>query len=238
MRRWLRIALPLLALAARPVLAQHEDMDHAAMGDDDMDEIVVEGPHLTLTPLRPERPGDRARADSIAAVARAAVERYRDIAVAEADGYRRFAPKVKQQKVYHYTNRTRALKAQVTFDPAAPTSLLYRDKAGGGLELVGVMYTAPASMSPDELDRRIPLSIARWHQHTNICLPPRTADQVAAVSGRKPAFGPRGRIADRAACEAAGGRWKTRVFNWMVHVNLFEDPARVWADHNGGMRHH
>ncbi|HNB28836.1 MAG TPA: AsmA family protein, partial [Alphaproteobacteria bacterium] len=113
-------------------------------------------------------------------------------------------------------------------------ALLYRDGPNGSLVLVGVMYTAPASLSLEELDRRIPLSIARWHQHTNICLPPRDADQAAAIAGRHPEFGPRGRIATEAACEAAGGRWKRRVFNWMVHANVFEDRARVWADEHGG----
>lgn len=237
MFRWLRIVLPCLLLA-RPAFAQHEGMDHEQEGDPEMQAMVEQGPHITLTPVWPEHSGDRARADSIADVARVAVARYKDVELAEADGYRRFAAQVKQQRIYHYTSRARALKAQVTFDAAAPTALLYRDGPNGSLVLVGVMYTAPASLPLDELDRRIPLSIARWHQHTNICLPPRDADQVAAVSGRRPEFGPRGRIATADACAAAGGRWKTRVFNWMVHVNVFEDPARVWADDHGGMRHH
>lgn len=232
MFRWLGI-VPLCLLIARPAMAQHD-----GMADADMQAMVEQGPHLTLTPVRPERPGDRARADSIAQVARVAVAKYKDVALAEADGYQRFAPQVKQQRIYHYTSKARALKAQVGFDPAAPTALLYRDGPNGSLVLVGVMYTAPASLSLDQLDQRIPLSIARWHQHTNICLPPRDADQVAALSGRRPEFGPRGRIATEEACQAAGGRWKTRVFNWMVHVNVFEDSARVWADEHGGMRHH
>lgn len=225
-------------LFARTLLAQHEGMDHAQLGDVSIRAMVEQGPHITLTPLRPEQPGDRARADSIAEVARVAVAKYKDVALAEADGYTRFAPQVKQQRIYHYTNRARALRAQLGFDAAAPTALLYRDGPNGSLVLVGVMYTAPASLSLEELDRRIPLSIARWHQHTNICLPPRDADQAAAIAGRHPEFGPRGRIATEAACEAAGGRWKRRVFNWMVHANVFEDRARVWADEHGGMRHH
>lgn len=237
MRRWLMI-IPLCLLLPRPALAQQEALDHGQMGGEEMGSVMEQGPHLTLTPRWQERPGDRARADSIAEIARVAVAKYKDVALAEADGYARFAPQIRKQRVYHYTNRRLALKAQVTFDPATPTSLLYRDGPNGSLVLVGVMYTAPASLSLNELDRRIPLSIARWHQHTNICLPPRDADQAAAVSGRHPSFGPRGSIASEAACDAAGGRWKRRVFNWMVHVNVFEDRSSVWPDEHGGMRHH
>lgn len=218
----------LLPLLAAPLAAQ----------DADMQDMVMTGPHITLTPLRPLRPGDQARADSIVAIARGAAGKYRDVAAAEADGFRMFGPRVKRQRIYHYTSRTAALKARFAFDPAAPTALLYRNGADGKLQLVGVMYTAPASASLDELDQRIPLSIARWHQHTNLCLPPRGDDQVTAISGPRPRFGPRGSIATEEECEAAGGRWKTRMFNWMVHVNVFaSDPSQVWHDDHGGMRH-
>lgn len=237
MFRWLRF-VPLCVLLARPALAQHEGMDHDQMGDGEMQAMVEQGPHITLTPVWPERPGDRKRADSIAAAARVAVAKYKDVALAEADGYHRFAPEMKRQKIYHYANRALGLKARFGFDATHPTALLYRDGPNGSLVLVGVMYTAPATLSLEQLDQRIPLSIARWHEHTNICLPPKDADQVAAVSGRRPAFGPRGSIASEDACEAAHGRWKSRVFNWMVHVNVFEEPSQVWADNHGGMRHH
>jgi hypothetical protein len=228
MRGWLKVML-LLPLSAAPVAAQ----------DGEMQDMVMSGPHITLTPMRELRAGDQARADSIVEIARAATEKYRDVAVAEADGFKRFAPTIKRQKIYHYTNRMAGLKARFAFDPARPTSLLYRDGPDGKLELVGVMYTAPASESLDDLDRRIPLSIARWHQHTNLCLPPEGTDMEAAVTGRHPEFGPRGSIATEDACRAAHGRWKTRMFNWMVHVNVFaSDPAEVWRDEHGGMRHH
>lgn len=238
MYRWLGF-VPLVLLCARPAMGQDAGMQHDQMGDGEMQGMAMAGPHITLTPVREMRPGDQARADSIVRIARAWAEKYRDVAVAEADGFHRFAPQVKRQRIYHYTNRAAALKARFRFDPAAPTSLLYRDGPGGKLELIGVMYTAPATLSPEELDQRIPLSIARWHQHTNICLPPRDEDPVAATTGRHPEFGPRGSIATRDACEAAGGRWKDRVLNWMVHVNVFaNDPSDIWKDEHGGVRHH
>lgn len=228
MRSWRMVVLLLPLLTAR-----------ATAQEGQMQDMAMDGPHITLTPTRPLRAGDQARADSIVAIARAAAGKYRDVAVAEADGFRRFAPRVKQQRMYHYTSRTAGLKARFGFDAASPTALLYRE-AGGKLELVGVMYTAPASASLEELDRRIPLSIARWHQHTNICLPPRGEDAAAAaMTGPHPEFGPRGSIATEAECAEAGGRWKERMLNWMVHVNVFtDDPAGVWHDAHGGMRHH
>jgi hypothetical protein len=213
----------------------------AALGaqETEMQDMVMKGPHITLTPHRAEREGDRARADSVVAIARAAVERYQDVSVAEADGYQRFAPRVRQQRVYHYTSRKAAFRARTVWDPAKPTALLYQDDPAGGLRLIGVMYTAPADTPLDELDRRIPLSIAPWHQHTNICLPPRGEDEAAAIMGRHPRFGGRGSIATEEACRAAGGRWRSRMFNWMVHVNVFAStPDGVWAHDPGGMRHH
>jgi hypothetical protein len=217
--------LALLCLVAPALRAQEEGMQG----------MVMDNPHLTFSPRWAERPGDRERADRVVRLALESVERYRDVSLAEADGYRRFAPQVRHQPVYHYTSPKAALNTRFRFDPASPTALLYQDDSVGGLRLVGVMYTMPANTPLEELNRRIPLSIARWHQHTNICLPPRGRSPQA----RPAEFGPRGRIATRDACEAAGGRWVDRMFGWMVHVNLFAGtPEGVWADPPGGMRPH
>lgn len=100
------------------------------------------------------------------------------------------------------------------------------------------MYTMPADTPLDQLDRRIPLSVARWHQHTKICLPPRGTEGVAGGDSAEKEFGTRGRIATREACQAAGGRWFDRVFGWMIHVNLAaSSPGAVWEDEPRGMRH-
>src|SRR5213078_2379927 len=87
--------------------------------------------------------------------------RYGDVRSAEADGFRRFLPGVRQP-VYHYTSWRSALAAQFRFDAVRPTSLLYKEGPRGTLVLVGAMYTAPARASFDELDRRVPLAVARW----------------------------------------------------------------------------
>jgi hypothetical protein len=57
------------------------------------------------------------------------------------------------------------------FNAAKPTSLLYRQEPDGKFVFLGVMYTAPARASLDELERRIPLAVARWHEHVNWCVP-------------------------------------------------------------------
>ena len=99
------------------------------------------------------------------------------------------------------------------------------------------MYSMPANTSYADLDARIPLSVAHWHQHTNICLPPK-GEEVEGMMVRQARFGFRGSIASEEDCQSAGGRWFPRMFGWMVHLNLFTaSPAGVWEDQPGGMRH-
>ncbi len=60
------------------------------------------------------------------------------------------------------------------FDPDQPPALLYTkiDGPSPAYQLVGVMYTARYGATDEELDARIPLSIAQWHVHLNMCVPP------------------------------------------------------------------
>jgi hypothetical protein len=104
--------------------------------------------------------------------------------------------------------------------------LLYK-KTDRGFELIGAMYTAPRNFSEERLDARVPLSVARWHQHVDLCLPPRGTDPKSADWTR---FGPAGAIATREQCEEAGGRFVPRIFGWMVHVYPFEPRSeRIWT---------
>ena len=214
---------------------------HPAQADGDMHGMSL---HMTMTELRPMQPGDQARADAIVTAARTFADQYTDYRKALADGYVIFHPELKQD-VYHFTQRRAAVAEQFRFDPAHPTSLLYERvpaaKAGGepGYKLVGVMYTAPYRATTDELNRRVPLSIARWHLHSNFCQPP--AGHWAEMLGPSAKFGMQGSIATESACEAAGGRFIPHVFGWMVHVYPYEtDPAKIWSagmDDKHGMQH-
>jgi hypothetical protein len=191
--------------------------------------------HMKLTPARPAAPGDSARAAALVTRIRSSLAKYRDVHAAVADGFQQFLPGVKNQPVFHYTNRLYALEAVVRFDPDHPTSLLYQRGPGDSLVLVGAMYTAPARLSDDALDERIPLSVARWHEHVNWCIPPRGGiEHWRDSSAGRPVFGPQSPIATAAACAAVGGRFLPRIFGWMVHVNAFasDDPRVIWATHH------
>lgn len=184
------------------------------------------GPHMKMTSLRPLRPGDQQRAQEVAGAALAVARKYQDYKVALADGYKIFLPNL-PQKMYHFTNYRYAFEARMQFNPEHPTSLLY-EKHGDDYKLIGVMYTAPKRFTEDQLDERIPLSVAQWHEHVNFCMAP--LSKIGEGFQPHPQFGMRGSIATPEACDAAGGRFIPIVFNWMVHVYPFEkDQAAIWS---------
>jgi hypothetical protein len=182
--------------------------------------------HMHMSALRDLKPGDRERAEKVVADLKPALERYRDYNNALADGYRIFLPNV-PQKMYHFTNWMYAMGAAFTFDPTKPTSLLY-EKHGNDFKLIGAMYTAPMRFSEDQLNERIPLSVAQWHQHVNMCKPPQGRE--IEMLGKSPRFGLQGSISTREACQAAGGTFMPHVFGWMVHVYPWEKtPDEIWS---------
>jgi hypothetical protein len=184
------------------------------------------GPHMKMTTLRDLKPGDQEKADQVVAAARQAAEKYTDYKVALADGYKIFLPNL-PQKQYHFTNYRYAFEAAIQFNPDHPTSLLY-EKTGDGYKLIGVMYTAPKSSNWNDLDQRIPLSVAQWHAHINLCLPP--ADRRSEAWGPHPKFGLAGSITTRTDCDAAGGKFMPQIFGWMVHLYPFEQkPEDIWS---------
>ena len=71
-------------------------------------------PHMSMTKLRPLQPGDKARADAVAAAAKKAAEHYRDYCVAEADGYTIFMPD-QHQNVYHFVLQSAASDTKAHF---------------------------------------------------------------------------------------------------------------------------
>jgi hypothetical protein len=183
--------------------------------------------HMHMTAPRPQTAEDAARAKEIVDQLRAGIDKYRDYHVALADGYKIFLPNLKQPE-YHFTNYMNGFLEAFTFEPSRPTSLLYR-KTATGYELVGAMYTMPKRATEDQLNERIPLSIATWHLHTNLCMPPR--DHIRGADWTK--FGLRGSIATQEACDAASGRFHPVIFGWMVHVYPFEDSTdKIFAMHH------
>jgi len=184
------------------------------------------GPHMKMTNLRPLQPGDRDTAEQVVEAARTVAAKYQDYKVALADGYKIFLPNL-PQKQYHFTNYWNAFDAGNRFDASRPTSLLY-EKVGDNYKLIGVMYTAKKDASEEELNSRIPLSIAQWHAHVNLCMPPRDRRAEALPPNAK--FGLAGSIVTKSECDAAGGKFLPQIFGWMVHVYPFEQKAEdVWA---------
>jgi hypothetical protein len=183
--------------------------------------------HMYMTAPRAVKPDDQKKADAVVAAARRVMVPYEDYRKALADGYEIFLPNIPQSQ-YHFTNYSNALEARRHFDPLKPTSLLYKKTADGGYRLVGVMYTDRVDAGEDEIDGRIPLSIARWHQHVNFCKAP--AGRKAEYFDPDAKFGLLGSIATREACEAAGGEFHPHIFGWMVHVYPYEKDAKnVWS---------
>jgi hypothetical protein len=227
------LVIGLAVSGAAPLMGQNSpaqatpDKTSAAASGDDMGGMAHMAGHMHLTVLRPAQPGDGEKADALVASAREAMEPYKDYKKALADGYRIFLPNVPQPQ-YHFTNYANARAEAQKFDPLKPTSLLYKKNADGGYTLVGAMYTDRVDASEEELNERIPLSVARWHQHVNFCKAP--PGEWSQSFGPNAKFGMMGSISTREACEAAGGVFIPHVFGWMVHVYPYEtDPAKVWS---------
>jgi hypothetical protein len=232
------VALSTVTLVAiRVARAQSAHAGHSTATHDALGGGGNEALHMLMTPTRPVAQGDSARAAAIAATLRTSIAKYADTTAAVADGYRMFAPQIKNQRVYHFTRGWNAVQEAFRFDPAKPTSLLYARGSDGTLHLIGGMYTAPKRWSADKLDERIPLSVARWHKHVNWCIPPRgqRARWLERANGA-PVFGPESPIATKAACDAVGGIFYADPLGWMVHANVMtsSDPALIWGDDHAG----
>ena len=195
--------------------------------------VMDTDPHMSMTELRPLQPGDQARADAILAAAKKAADRYRDYRKAQGDGYTIFMPK-QQQDVYHFIRESPQSDDKERFDPDLPPALLYTkiDGPRPSYQLVGVMYTAPYSATEEDLNARIPLSIAQWHAHLNVCVPQQYEERNWLIGD--PTFGVNGSIAAAEACRTAGGFFKPHLGGWMTHVYPFEsEPAKIWSSGMG-----
>jgi hypothetical protein len=182
------------------------------------------GPHMYMTSLRAATPQDWAKADAIVDQLREGIEKYKDYRVALADGYHIFLPNLPLPE-YHFTNYWNGFLESFSFDAARPTSLLYK-KTKTGYDLIGAMYTMPKRVTEEQLNARIPLSVAQWHLHTKLCMPPKGEGRRADWTK----FGLQGSILTKEACTEAGGTYYPVIFGWMVHVYPFEDSReKIWA---------
>src|ERR1700720_3870611 len=207
---------------------ESQPMDHSKMSSMDMDDakaneahavhdmtpghMDAHNLHMHMTAMRPQTPEDAARANEIVTQLRSGIEKYKDYHVALNDGYKIFLPNLPQPE-YHFTNYWNGFLEAFTFDPARPTSLLYK-KTADGYELVGAMYTMPKRANEEQLNERAPPRDQR-----------KTADYTK--------FGLHGSITTQEACDTAGGKFHPVIFGWMVHVYPYEDSTdKIFAMHH------
>ncbi len=152
--------------------------------------------------------------------ARQATEKYRDVRVAEADGYHAMGPDVPGMGL-HYVGPSDGSK----FDVAHPAILLYEKSAEdkNGLSLVGVSYLFKASEGSDgqPLNAPFPKSLANWHRHENLCV--LTDNSVKANLSAE-------------QCGTEGGHF-TAETQWMVHAWIWkQSPAGIFSPTNPAVR--
>ncbi len=104
---------------------------HAAHGSTDMGgmdmsasddwKMAAMAKHMAYSSPRPLTAADSARAAHVINDLRQAIAKYQDVTVADADGYKMFAPQIKNQPQYHFTKKWNAIRNQFGFDPARPT---------------------------------------------------------------------------------------------------------------------
>ena len=199
-----------------------------------------DGAHMRMAPVRPAEQRDSDRAANIVKTARAALAKYADVRVAEADGYVKFLPFVDDQIIYHYNNFGNVMALRTGFDVTRPVSLLYKKDDTGVMKLVGAMYSAMPNATPEELDARLPTRIARWHEHVNFCAASPDSVRTGAVKLDGPTVSHWLAITTAMDCSAAGGRFIPRMFGWMAHVYMFagDDPKVTWGEAHGSMDVH
>jgi hypothetical protein len=198
-----------------PGMDMHDNGDMSGLGPS----MAAMAGHMHMTPLRPMHPGDQEKAKALVANVKAAIERYKDYRKALLDGYVIANPKLKQPQ-YHFINDANTREADLHFEPSKPTALLYRRTPIQEYKLEGVMYTASPDATEDELNERIPLSIARWHRHVNVCWAPE--DRVKDYQSAHPKFGMFGSINTQEACTAERGDFHPYMFTWMIHIFPYE----------------
>ncbi len=169
------LALTTVALASPSSEHDHADSTTGTGHDHSADAVVATassadapaaGPHHHGECTDPVTPDQQAVADRFIATSDATVAKYRDLSVAQAEGWQPITPP--DGKVVHYALADRIADGRV-LDPTAPESLVY---AFGGPQrtpyFLGAMYLMEGTGDPPD-----PGGCAMvWHNHENLCLAP------------------------------------------------------------------
>lgn len=204
------LVLGLIALAQHPQHSQH-DAAPAASGNVMTMPSHAAGAAITYAELK-KTVADLDRA-------RQATEKYKDVHVAEAEGYNPVGPDVGGMGVHF----VKTLDPK-SFDISQPPILLYaKDASTGEYTLAGVSYLWNAPEGPDgqPVNPPFPKALARWHRHGNICVLPHIEN-------------PHGLTEDQ--CRAQGGQFVAQS-QWLVHVWIWkENPAGVFSPENPALK--
>jgi hypothetical protein len=207
-------ATALFFVAALAAVAQHASAGKEQQASGNM---VMNPSHATGAPVTyAELKNTVAQLDR----ARQATAKYKDVHVAEADGYQVVGPDIPGMGVHFVL--TLEPKA---FDIEKPPILLYEKTpaAPGGYTLVGVSYLWSAPEGPDGQPQSPPFpnSLAPWHRHDNICV-------LAHLEN------PHG--LSEAQCRQQGGHYVSKT-QWLVHAWIWKDnPAGVFSPENPALR--
>lgn len=234
MHRCVLVLIALGVAGCRPgEAAPIDDHDHPAVVAAVRAMAMGETAHLLTTDRRPGTAADSLRADELVVAMRDALGKYSTPDRAVKDGFRELPTgDTATRAIVHYFNWRNAVEEAIRFNPAKPAALIYR-RGRNGYRLLGATYTAPGQSTEEALDQRVPLSVAEWHQHVDLCVP--KPDDVARwpeVGGDgKPVFGPESAIDTQAGCDSVAGDFKSRVFGWMLEARVFtsDNPDSIWG---------
>jgi hypothetical protein len=147
------------------------------------------------------------------AAAKEATARYRDIAVAKADGFfqvTQFIPGLG----LHLANIKLSNRI---FDPAHPNVLLYQPDANGKLALVGVAYSIAHTGPDDEQPAGFAGNSDVWHFHRNLCFLPTGSVTITP---------------DLASCKSRGGYFQGKTA-WLLHAWIWKtNPEGLFTEYN------
>lgn len=140
---------------------------------------------------------------------RAATSKYRDVSVAESEGFRLVVRELPGVGA-HFVKVSNT--PSTTFEPTLPNMLLY-ESSGGSWELLAVGYILSKESFPKPPDY---FPGAQWHFHQSLCI---------FVSGSVA-------IMPQEECRSKQGFWVSDT-GWMLHVWLYRDnPSGVVAELN------
>ena len=193
-------------------LAIAQDSVGSNMADHPMNMQMGHEHHGTMVPVTYE---ELTKTAAQLEAAKTSTAKYRDVRVAQADGYQPIGPDVPGMGIHYLGSHSNG------FDVEHPDILLYEKSvsAPGGYALVGVSYLFVADTDTDGQPKNppFPKSLASWHRHSDLCVFPDRSVKSNLTADQ---------------CKAQGGAF-TALTQWMIHAWIWKDsPAGVFSPTN------